>query len=52
MFGRGRNRAVHSPLGSTARPPLFSPIANYWSDMRFVDELQVTGRRVWVCKRH
>ena len=36
---RGENGTVHSPLGSTACPPLLSPIANHWSDMWFVDEL-------------
>ena len=33
-LGRSGNRAMHSPC-----PPLLSPIANYWSDMWFVDEL-------------
>ena len=34
---------MHSPLGSTVRPPLFSPIANDWSDMWIVDELMYEG---------
>ena len=43
VLGCCGNGAMHSPLGSTVRLPLFSPIANNWSDMWIVDELMYQG---------
>ena len=34
---------MHSPLGSTMCLPLFSPIANHWSDVWIVYKLMCEG---------
>ena len=42
---------MHSPLGGTARSPLFSPVPDIWSDMWIIDELVSVAGRVLVCER-